>query len=67
MSEILKLYFKTDEKNHIFNVPEPKEELDRDTCEKAMQDIVDSGAFEDLVEPIKAVRCDYQSEIVYEA
>lgn len=66
MSETLALTFDTDEATRKFNINAPKADLDRDTVEAAMQAVVDSGAFEDLIGVVKGVLTTRESEIIFE-
>lgn len=67
MAKTLKLTFDTDESTRVIGIVNPKEDIDRDACEAAMTAIVESGAFDDVTAPVKAVIVDSNSEILYEA
>ena len=68
MTQILKLYFATDTgSTRIINVYNPKENLTSEEIKAAMEAIVNSQAFADILAPIKAVLCTSEKELMYEA
>lgn len=67
MAKTLKLTFDTDETVRNLVITNPKEDVTRDECEAAMAAIVESGAFEGIIGPVKAVLIESDSETVYEA
>lgn len=66
MSKILKLVFDTEETVKNIIITNPKEGVTSEECEAAMQEIADSGAFEGVTDPVKAVLTESNSEIIYE-
>lgn len=67
MAKTLKLTFDTDEATRTLMVTNPKADVSHDECEAAMQEIVDSGAFDGIIGAKKAVMVESTSEIIYEA
>lgn len=67
MAKTLKLTFDTDESIRTLTISNPKEDVSRDDCEAAMAAIVESGAFDGIIGPVKAVVVESESEIIYEA
>ena len=67
MSKALKLTFDTAESTKTITITNPKEDVTQDECKDAMEAIVESGAFDGLEAPVKAVMYESDSEIIYEA
>ena len=67
MSETLKLTFDTEDSTRTFSITNPKADVSQDDCKNAMDKMKDSGAFEDLKNPVKAVLYKSESEVIYEA
>ena len=68
MTKILKLYFATvTGSTRIMNIYFPKENATSEEIKAAMETIVDSQAFADILAPIKAVLYTSESELIYEA
>lgn len=67
MSEILKLSFETEEGKRILSIANPKEGITQDEAKEAMESIVASEAFPDLIAVDKAVLYTSDSEVIYEA
>ena len=66
MIATLIMTFDTAESTRNLTINCPKEGLDRDTVEGVMLAIVESGAFEDLLGPVKAVLRTREDEIIYQ-
>ena len=67
MLEILTVVFDTEASTAPYNLRHPKDDLDRETVEAAMQAIVESEALANVVGAVKAVLCKSESETIYEA
>ena len=66
MSKVLKLVCDTEESVKNIIITNPKEDVSSEECEAAMQAIAESGAFEGVTDPKKAVLTESNSEIIYE-
>lgn len=67
MSKTLKLIFNTEDKTRTISIPSPKEPVDQDEVGTAMETIVSSGAFTDIVSAKKATLTETDTVLIYEA
>lgn len=67
MSKILKLSFDTDETVKTLSISNPREDITNDDAKAAMEAVVESGAFEGIIAPVKAVLYESDSTVIYEA